>query len=138
MNRRAESLFPGLMEKIVIRDADRTDLAGLMRLETEVFASDRLSPRSFRRAIDQPSAACRVARLDGLLAGYHLLLFRRGSTVARLYSIAVAPGSRARRIVLLDARCGGGRPGKGGAQLGGRRRVIPPPRSALRAARSAD
>ena len=92
------------MEKIVIRDADRADLAGLMSLETEVFASDRLSPRSFRRVIAQPSAACRVARSDGLLAGYHLLLFRRGSSVARLYSIAVAPGFRGRGVAGLLMR----------------------------------
>ena len=92
------------MEKIVIRDADRADLADLLRLETEVFASDRLSPRSFRRVIDQPSAACRVARLDGLLAGYHLLLLRRGSSVARLYSIAVAPGFRGRGVAVLLMR----------------------------------
>jgi ribosomal protein S18 acetylase RimI-like enzyme len=92
------------MEKIVIHDADRADLAGLMRLETEVFASNRLSPRSFRRVIARPSAVCRVAHLDGLLAGYHLVLFRRGSTVARLYSIAVAPALRGRGVAALLMR----------------------------------
>src|SRR6266508_591842 len=92
------------MEKVVIRDADRADLAGLMRLEVEVFASDRLSPRSFRRSIVRPSAACRVARVDGELAGYHLVLFRRGSTAARLYSNAVAPGFRSRGVAVLLMR----------------------------------
>jgi ribosomal-protein-alanine N-acetyltransferase len=92
------------MENIVIRDAGRADLAGLMSLEAEVFASDRLSPRSFRRFVAEPSAACRVARMSGVLAGYHLLLLRRGSTIARLYSIAVASGFRGRGVAVLLMR----------------------------------
>ena len=119
------------MEKIVIRDADRADLAGLMSLETEVFASNRLSPRSFRRVIARPSAACRVAHLDGLLAGYHLVLFRRGSTVARLYSIAVAPGLRGRGVAALLMRDAEQAAREGGrAACGWRRGWTTPPRFA--------
>jgi [ribosomal protein S18]-alanine N-acetyltransferase len=94
------------MASIILRSADRADLPGLVSLEAEVFAADRLSPRSFRRIIGAASAACRVAVADGVLAGYHVILFRRGSTAARLYSIAVAPGFRGRGlagILMRDA-----------------------------------
>jgi ribosomal-protein-alanine N-acetyltransferase len=89
------------MQNIVIRDADHADLPALVNLEGEAFASDRLSPRSFRRHVGNASAVCRIADAAGALAGYHLLLFRRGSPTARLYSIAVAPGFRGRGVAAL-------------------------------------
>ena len=94
------------MPSLTIRDADPDDVAELARLEAAVFAFDRLSPLSFRRLVAAASAACRVARSGKKLAGYHLLLFRRGTAVARLYSIAVAPDFRGRGIaeaLLRDA-----------------------------------
>lgn len=92
------------MADFILRNADSADIPGLVSLEAEVFVSDRLLPRSFRRLVDAPSAACRVAVADGVLAGYHVLLFRRGSTVARLYSIAVAPGFRGRGLAAILMR----------------------------------
>lgn len=92
------------MASFILRNADRADVPGLVSLEADVFASDRLSLRSFRRLIGVASAACRVAMADGVLAGYHVLLFRRGSTVARLYSIAVAPGFRGRGLAAILMR----------------------------------
>ncbi len=72
-----------------IRDAEDADLDGLQALEARSFASDRMARRSLRRLIDGPSASLRVAVGRGELQGYHLVLFRKGSLVARLYSIAV-------------------------------------------------
>ena len=92
------------MASFKLRNAGRADVPALVSLEAEVFASDRLSPRSFRRLVAAPSAACRVAEADGVLAGYHVLLFRRGSAVARLYSIAVAPGFRGRGLAAVLMR----------------------------------
>ena len=81
------------MSGVEIRDAVRVDLDGLDALEARSFASDRMSRRGLRRLIGRPSARLRVAaeRRGGTAAivGYHLVLFRKGSTVARLYSIAV-------------------------------------------------
>ena len=82
------------MSGVEIRDAGRADLDGLRALEARTFASDRLARRSLRRLIGRPTARLRVAtELDGdgdvLIRGYHLVLFRKGSGVARLYSIAV-------------------------------------------------
>jgi ribosomal-protein-alanine acetyltransferase len=70
----------------------------LTALEAGAFASDRLSPRSFRRLIGAATAACRVAAAGSDIAGYYLLLFRRGSDIARLYSIAVDRRCRGRGI----------------------------------------
>ena len=77
-----------------IRDAGETDLAGLCDLEARSFATDRLSRRSLRRFLRMKSASLRAAAAGGAIAGYHLVLMRRGSAIARLYSIAVADGQR--------------------------------------------
>jgi ribosomal protein S18 acetylase RimI-like enzyme len=74
---------------VVIRDAEDEDLDGLSALEARSFASDRMARRSLRRLIGRKSARLRVAVGRGELRGYHLVLFRKGSSVARLYSIAV-------------------------------------------------
>jgi ribosomal protein S18 acetylase RimI-like enzyme len=89
-----------------LRDARPSDLADLGVLEAEGFPTDRLSRRSMRRLLSAPSARLRVMALDGGLAGYHLTLFRRGSRVARLYSLVVAPEHRGRgtaEALLADA-----------------------------------
>jgi ribosomal protein S18 acetylase RimI-like enzyme len=79
---------------IEIRDAVAADLAGLNRLETRAFSGDRLSLRSFRRLMASASASLRIAGPTDSVDGYCLLFFRRGSRVARLYSIAVDASAR--------------------------------------------
>jgi len=74
-----------------LRAGDLSDLDALVSLEERVFAGDRVSRRGFRRFLTSPRAALVVAAEDGVLAGYALVLFRAGSIVARLYSLAVAP-----------------------------------------------
>ena len=89
-----------------IRDALPADVDGLARLESSSFDTDRLAPRSFRRLIAAPTAACRVAVSGDALAGYYVLLFRAGSNAARLYSVAVDPGHRGgglAKALLADA-----------------------------------
>jgi len=73
-----------------VRAAER-DLDGLVALENKVFPGDRLSRRSFRYYLDTPTAIMRVLRIEGTVAGYSLTAFRKGSILARLYSIAVDP-----------------------------------------------
>ena len=94
------------IRRVVIRDAEDEDLEGLSALEARSFASDRLAHRSLRRLIDRKSARLRVAVGRGGLRGYHLVLFRKGSSVARLYSIAVDDAHRGAglgRRLLADA-----------------------------------
>jgi len=75
-----------------------SDLDGLVGIEQAVFSTDRLSRRSFRRLLARPTAALMVAEADGRLAGYVLVLYPPRSTLARLYSIAVAPHSGRRGV----------------------------------------
>jgi [ribosomal protein S18]-alanine N-acetyltransferase len=76
---------------IRVRRAAASDLAALIELEQRVFATDRLSRRSLVRFLAVPTAHVIVAQADGELAGTAIVLFRRRSNLARLYSIAVAP-----------------------------------------------
>jgi len=75
-----------------IRTARRSDVDGLEAIEAAAFPGDRLSRRSFRRLLSGGTAAVEVAEGAEGIAGYCVVLFRAGSAVARLYSIAVAPG----------------------------------------------
>lgn len=87
------------------RRARDDDTGALLAVESASFATDRLTRRSLRRLITSPTAACLVAEADGEIAGYALVLFRRGSRFARLYSLAVAPHWRGRGVAtgLMDA-----------------------------------
>jgi len=89
------------MPKYTIRKALRSDLAALLALESVAFRSDRLSRRSFRRAIGSASAVLRVAMTKRHLAGYHMTLFRANAATARLYSIAIDPGYRGHGLAAL-------------------------------------
>jgi ribosomal-protein-alanine N-acetyltransferase len=85
-----------------IRAAAAHDLDALVKLEHQVFSTDRLSRRSLRHFLTAPSAELLVAEeADGRLAGTAIVLFRPRATVARLYSIAVAPHMGGRGIASL-------------------------------------
>jgi ribosomal protein S18 acetylase RimI-like enzyme len=90
------------MSGVFIRDAGRIDLDSLSALEARTFVSDRISRRSFSRLIGAGTARLRVAEMRSggcvTILGYHLVLFRKGSRVARLYSIAVDRRSRGKGL----------------------------------------
>lgn len=79
----------------VLRDACGTDLDALVTLETASFESDRLSRRSFRYHLQHESSLVLVGVAAGEIVAYALVFMRVGTSLARLYSIAV------------DQRCGG-------------------------------
>jgi ribosomal protein S18 acetylase RimI-like enzyme len=83
-----------------IRKAQPSDLAQLAAIETSAFATDRLSRRSIATLIARPSAIVLVACRADAIDGYALVLTRRGSRTARLYSIAVAPEAAGRGVGL--------------------------------------
>jgi ribosomal protein S18 acetylase RimI-like enzyme len=94
------------MRTPIIRAAALTDLDSLLALEADSFGSDRLSARSFRHFLKAPTAACRVGEAGGHVVAYALTMFRKGSRVARIYSIAVAEEARGRGLaaaLLADA-----------------------------------
>jgi ribosomal protein S18 acetylase RimI-like enzyme len=84
--------------QIPIRPASLADLAALVEIEAGSFQSDRLTRRQFRHMLTRAHAATLVAEAEGCLLGYILLLFSRGTSVARVYSIAVGAQARGRGV----------------------------------------
>ncbi|HEY9149791.1 MAG TPA: peptidase C39 family protein, partial [Gammaproteobacteria bacterium] len=82
----------------MIRQATPEDIRSLLRLEEECFSVDRLSQRSFRYLLTKANAITFVDEREGEIAGYVMLLFNAGTSLARLYSIAVSPRFRGRDI----------------------------------------
>lgn len=84
----------------MIRTARLADLDALCALERRCFESNPhlLSRRQFQHLLKRGNARCVVAEAADGLAGYALTLFRAGSRIARLYSIAVDPAGRGRGI----------------------------------------
>jgi ribosomal-protein-alanine N-acetyltransferase len=89
-----------------IRRAVAGDLDALVALERTAFNTDHLSRRQYRQHLDSATANVLIAEDGGGLLGKALVFFRRGSAVARLYSIAVADRARGRGIAkaLLTAQ----------------------------------
>lgn len=86
---------------ILIRPAELGDLNALQALEQEAFASDRLARRQLRHLITRAQAVFLIACNDqapNALLGDVLVLFNRATSVARLYSIAVAESARSQGI----------------------------------------
>ncbi len=76
---------------IQLRPARKSDLDALERLENLVFDGDRLSRKSLSYYISNPRSSMMVAEHQNRFAGYALVAFRKGSRIARLYSIATDP-----------------------------------------------
>lgn len=82
----------------MIRPANLSDIDALSALEARCFSSDRISRRQWRYLLSKARAQTLVAEEAGTLIGDVLLLYNRATSVARLYSIAVAAQARGRGI----------------------------------------
>jgi ribosomal protein S18 acetylase RimI-like enzyme len=76
------------------RSARPGDARALDVLEQRCFALDRLSLRQYRRHLASPTARVLVAAVAGAIVAAAVVFLRRGSDLARLYSIAVDPDWR--------------------------------------------
>lgn len=74
---------------VAYRPANIGDLDELVNIEARCFDTDRMSRRNFIWMIRKAHAFFEVAEVDGRIGGYSLVLFHRGTSLARLYSIAV-------------------------------------------------
>ncbi len=81
-----------------LRSATQADLDALTALEERAFSGDRLSRRSFRRFLGLGRASLLVLEERGVLSGYALVIYRSGTALARLYSIAVDPAAAGRGL----------------------------------------
>ncbi len=82
------------MSPPLVRPALKSELNELVALEERCFSQDRISRRSLQRFVEHPQDKLLVAEQSGQLLGYILVLFRRNTRLARVYSIAVAPDAR--------------------------------------------
>lgn len=87
-----------MKSQIEIRPAKKSDLDFLEEIEDACFTSDNLSRRSFQRFIRPGSHELLVAHINGEIVGYVLVLYRAGTSLARLYSIAVSPRQQGKGI----------------------------------------
>jgi len=89
-----------------IRAATEGDLNALEALENRCFSGDKLSRRSFKSLIKPGAHSASVILVNDRIAGYSIVLFRTGTSLARLYSIALDPDFRGRGLaqaLLADA-----------------------------------
>jgi ribosomal protein S18 acetylase RimI-like enzyme len=73
----------------VIREAKQSDLDALLEIENRAFPGDRLSRRSLRHLLMKGNATTLLEEKDGRIRGYVLVLYNKGTSLARLYSIGV-------------------------------------------------
>ena len=78
------------MKNYDVRSAVKADAAELAALEQEAFSTDRITLRNWQRLIKSASATVFVAVSEEHVVGVAVILTRKNSTVARLYSIAVS------------------------------------------------
>jgi ribosomal protein S18 acetylase RimI-like enzyme len=84
---------------LLLRAATLDDLSALVELESRCFEVARLGRQQFRWMMLEANACLIVAEGDGhSLLGYVLVLFRQGSTLARLHSVATDPRARGNGI----------------------------------------
>jgi ribosomal-protein-alanine acetyltransferase len=78
--------------------ATLNDVEALVAIENRCFEIDRMSARSIRRMIQKGNCDFILAKQNGVIAGYGLVLYHRGTHLARLYSFAVLPEFRSHGI----------------------------------------
>lgn len=98
MTNRKEKSTAAQPDDVVIRAVRGSDLDALEALEKKTFETDRLSRRSFRRWINGEHRAFLVTTINAKLVGYILIILHRGTSLARLYSIAVDSDIRGRGL----------------------------------------
>lgn len=81
------------------------DLDAIEALEIAAFPGDRLSRRSLRGFLRAPHRPLLVVKFGDAIAGYALIVLRKGAKSARLYSLAVDPAQARRGVgrALLQA-----------------------------------
>lgn len=79
---------------ITLRQAQPADIPALLAIEERCFETDRLTRRSFHHMITRGNAMVLVERHGTVTAGYAMLAFHAGTSLARLYSFAVDPPFR--------------------------------------------
>lgn len=89
---------PQLPSLALLRQAHRDDIPLLEKLEQESFSGDLLKRRNFYYLLCKANALNLVIAQEQKILAYSILLFRRHSSLARLYSLAVSPLYRGQKL----------------------------------------
>lgn len=81
----------------MIRRATAADVSALAELES-VFPTDRMSRRNFQDLLRRGQGNVLVYEDGAAVLGDAVILYRRNSQTARIYSLVVAPAQRGRGI----------------------------------------
>ncbi|MCW8955736.1 MAG: GNAT family N-acetyltransferase/peptidase C39 family protein [Gammaproteobacteria bacterium] len=94
-----------IKQAVTIEPASLAHLDLLVELEQQCFTSDQLSRRSMRRFLRSDQSVFLLALQQEKVVGYLLIIFHRGTRLARLYSIAVGPEWRGQGVArkLMEA-----------------------------------
>ena len=87
-----------LNENIVFRSAETKDLDQLAQLEQRCFDYDQLTRRNFHWMLTRANADLVVVEENKQIVGYVLTLYHSGTSLARLYSMAVDAGQRGKGL----------------------------------------
>ena len=82
----------------MIRTATLADLESLIAIEKRAFELDRFSRRTFRYLLSKANAVTLIDEEEGKVSGYAMLLFNTGTSLTRLYSLAVDPACQGKGI----------------------------------------
>lgn len=83
----------------MIRAAVPGDIDRLVEIENKSFKTDRLTRRNLRHLLTRANAVTLVDTRRGVgVRGFIAVLFHRGTSLARLYTIAVDPGQRGQGV----------------------------------------
>lgn len=80
-----------MADPVIIRQAIIDDIDELYRIEEAGFEHDRFDKKQFRHLITKANAAVLVLIHEDKISGYSIMLWRRNSRRARLYSIVIDP-----------------------------------------------
>ncbi len=86
------------MEDIKFRTAKINDISTLVKIEQECFSYDQLTQANFKHIIQKANADFSLILYSGEIAGYGILFYRKGTSLCRLYSIAISPRFRGKGL----------------------------------------
>ncbi|HEY7774733.1 MAG TPA: GNAT family N-acetyltransferase/peptidase C39 family protein [Marinagarivorans sp.] len=94
-----------MTSSVLVCRAEQADLDALVAIEQTCFQYDRLSRRRMKHWLSAANGLFWVAKIDGVVSGYGLVLLHKGTRHARLYSLALLPACRGKGVAkqLLNA-----------------------------------
>lgn len=91
---------------MILRTATLDDVDQLVDIEERCFETDRLTRRNFRWMISRANGELIVGEVEHQIIGYVLVLFHKGTSLARIYSIALLENARGKGYARLLLKAG--------------------------------